>query len=326
MDQKIYFCFGLDVLFPSEKDALPQPAPGDAAENQRLVDLSAQIYDIYLSFFSKDDIYIAPTSEAYIDVTGYMGLYRQSPRALARAIAERICAETGQSPFCGIGTNLYLARLAMDVAKTEAADSIAVLTEEDYKEKFWDHTPMTDIWGIDQKTEARLHSIGVHTMRELANIDTDRLFRKFGPAAGVLIEHAQGQESDTIALLKKHKRDDSSLTSIKLLMRDYSYDEGREAVKEIMGMLCEKLQDFFLATNALRIRVGYGDAPDSACSRGETILTRVTNQKEEMVPAITDLYNRTALPDRPIRQLGITCEHVESIFLDVEDMDAWPAT
>lgn len=326
MDQKIYFCIGFDSLGPSTAHENRQPTPKDAAEDPLLIDLSAQIYGIYLSFFSKDDIHVSAIDEAFIDVTGYLGYYKQTPEALARTAAERIYAETEKKPFCGIGTNLYLAKIAMDSAKKGASEDITQLTEESYIEKFWDHSPMTDFWGIDKKTEARLCKLGIHTMRELANANEDTLYRTFGPDAELLIDHARGKESATIRDIKKYKTKLNSLTGGQVLMRDYNYDEGREIVRAMMEKLCDKLQDHTLATNALRLCVGYEEDANRPVSRGDTTLPRVTNAKEEMVRAITDLYNRIALSDFPIRRIWISCDHVESAFFLEEETETCATT
>ena len=293
---------------------------------QLYIDYSARIYGIYLDFFSAEDIHVYSVDEAFIDVTDYLALYRQTPKELAKTVMARILERTGVRATCGIGTNLYLAKVALDILAKHAPDFIGELTEESYRETLWEHRPLSDFWRIGSRTEARLRSRGITTMKGLAMANEDTLYREFGIDAELLIDHAWGRESATMADVKKYKSKSNSFSGGQVLMRDYSADEAEVIVKEMMDLLCLRMVRHGLVTNSLSLFIGYSHTVGAPGAGGSTTLSHATNSQKLMRPAITALYRRITDPHYPIRRVNIACNHVEpegnvqlSLFDDYTD-------
>ena len=183
---------------------------------QKYIDYAAEIYGIYLKWFSKDDIHVYSIDEAFIDVTHYLHVYGCTPRELAVKIMNEISSKIGVRATCGIGTNLYLTKIALDITAKHAEDFIGELDEEKYRETLWDHRPLTDFWRIGEGTARRLEKIGVHTMGELAAAagrDENLLYKMFGVDAELLIDHAWGREPVTMADIASASAVDPPLSS-----------------------------------------------------------------------------------------------------------------
>ncbi len=274
------------------------------------IDYSARIYGVYLRFFAPEDIHVYSVDEAFIDVTNYLALYKQSPRELAKTVMAEILRRTGVRATCGIGTNLYLCKIALDILAKHAPDFIGELTEESYRETLWDHRPLTDFWRVGEGTAARLRNHGIKTMRDLAAANEDMLYREFGIDAELLIDHAWGRESVTMADVKKYKSKSNSFSSGQVLMRDYSYDEGRVIVKEMTDLLCLRLVKHGFVTNSVSLYVSYTHTLNVPAARGSTTLSHATNAPNMMLPAVTALYNRITDPNWPVRRINISCNNV----------------
>ncbi len=275
------------------------------------IDYSARIYGIYLSFFAPEDIHVYSVDEAFIDVTNYLALYKQTPRELAKTVMAAILQKTGVRATCGIGTNLYLCKIALDILAKHAPDFIGELTEQSYCETLWDHRPLTDFWRIGAGIAARLQSHGIRTMRELAAANEDMLYREFGIDAELLIDHARGRESATMADIKKYKSKSTSFSSGQVLMRDYSYDEARVIVKEMMDLLCLRLVKHGYVTNSVSLYVSYTHTLNMPAARGSTTIPHAANAPHLLLPAVTALYNRITDPNCPVRRINISCNNVE---------------
>ena len=169
---------------------------------QKYIDYAAEIYAIYLRFISKDDIHIYSIDEAFLDITDYLATYQMTAKALALMLMGEILREVGVRATCGIGTNLYLAKIALDITAKHAPDFIGVLDEISYKEILWDHKPLTDFWRIGKGTATTLERYGITTMREIAEMDEDFLYGLFGIDAELLIDHAWGREPVKIGDIK----------------------------------------------------------------------------------------------------------------------------
>ena len=292
------------------------------------IDYSADIYAVYLSFFSPEDIHVYSIDEAFIDVTGYLELYKQTPRQLAKTVMAEILKRTGVRATCGIGTNLYLCKIALDILAKHAEDFIGELTEESYREKLWDHRPLTDFWRIGSGTAARLERHGIRTMRQIAAADEDMLYREFGIDAELIIDHANGIETTTIADIKRYKSKVKSFSNGQVLMRDYTYDEARLIVKEMTDLICQRLVKHGCITNSMTLYVGYSHVINAGGARGSTNLSHPTNSPRVIMPAMCALYNRITNPEYPVRRINICCNNVEkeeniqlSLFDDIEQDD-----
>ncbi len=214
---------------------------------------AARIYKLYLKYFSKDDIHVYSIDEVFIDVSRYLNLYGGNIRALAGRVTADVLNSTGITAACGIGTNLYLAKIALDIEAKHAKDGIALLDEDSYRRILWDHRPLTDFWRIGHGTATRLARYGIYTMRQIAAADEKLLYRVFGVDAELLIDHAWGQESVTMEDIKAYKPKTHSITSGQVLARPYSFAQARLIMKEMLSNLCLELAEKGLLASSLSL-------------------------------------------------------------------------
>ena len=190
---------------------------------------------------------------------------------------KEILEKTGIQATCGIGTNLYLAKVALDITAKRSDDFIGCLDEKTYQETLWDHRPLTDFWRIGRGIADRLAGVGVTTMGQLAHFDQEKLYHMFGIDAELLIDHAWGRETATISDIKAYTPKSRSLTSGQVLMKDYSFENGKLIVKEMVDMLCLDMARKNLVTDSVTLQVGYSHACHRKPARGTTSLAVETN-------------------------------------------------
>lgn len=295
---------------------------------QLYIDYAARIYGIYLKYISKDDIYVYSIDEAFMDVTDYLKMYRMTARELGRTIITDIYETLRIRATCGIGTNLYLTKIALDICAKHAPDFIGELTEASYCETLWTHRPLTDFWRIGAGTERKLASYGIYTMGDIAHADEDLLYRLFGKDAELLIDHAYGREPVTMAQVKAYKPTVNSLSSGQVLPCDYAFDDARLIVKEMMDLLCLDLVAKGLVTKSLTLHIGYSNRLGLPSVNGTIDVPDETNSDLVLIPAITELFERIAGRDRMIRRINIICNHVVpeefrqySFFIDADELE-----
>lgn len=232
---------------------------------QLYIDYSAKIYSIYLKYVSQEDIQVYSIDEVFMDISRYLKSYHGDAREMATTIIQNVMETTGITATAGIGSNLYLAKVAMDiVAKHATPDEngvrIAFLDEQRYKELLWDHRPITDFWGIGKGISSKLASRGIYTMGDIAQTSIyceDILYKLFGVNAELLIDHAWGIESCTIADIKQYKPSTHSLSSGQVLPYNYSYEKGQLIIKEMVDSLALEMFDQGLSTNSITLHIGY---------------------------------------------------------------------
>lgn len=277
---------------------------------QKYIDYAAEIYGVYLKYIAKEDIYVYSIDEAFMDVTEYLLLYKMTPKELGQRIMTDVLDTTGIRATCGIGTNLYLTKIALDITAKHSRDYIGELDETIYCQTLWNHKPLTDFWRIGSGTAKRLAGYGIYTMGQVARTDEDFLYRLFGIDAELLIDHAWGREPVTIEDIKAYKSKSNSLSSGQVLMRDYKFDEGRLIVKEMMDLLCLGLVDQNLVTKSVSLSVGYSHTTEHSPAGGTVSFSDETNADTILVPAIASLYDRITVQNLPIRRINITCNNV----------------
>lgn len=277
---------------------------------QLYIDCAAEIYGVFLKYLSPEDIYVYSIDESFLDVTPYLKMYGMQAKELAKMIMKDVRDTVGTICTCGIGTNLYLAKIALDLTAKHAEDFIGELDEVSYREKLWDHRPITDFWRISTGTEARLKRYGMSTMRGIAMADEDCLYKCFGIDAELLIDHAWGREPTTIADIKGYKSKSKSLSSSQVLMRDYRYSEGELIAKEMIDQLCLDMAAKKLVTESISLYVGYSYTEGVPGVGGTAQFARPTNLAVEVVPAIAALYRRIVNPAYVIRRIGLSCNGV----------------
>lgn len=300
---------------------------------------SARIYQIYLKYVAPEDIHVYSVDEVFIDATDYLKAERCSGYAFAKKLLKAVLRETGITATAGIGTNLYLCKVAMDiVAKKMVADEdgarIAELDETSYRRTLWEHRPLTDFWRVGRGYADKLESVGLYTMGDVARCslgkigdyyNEDLLYKLFGVNAELLIDHAWGWEPCTIAEIKAYKPQAKSICSGQVLQEPYPYEKARLIVKEMADLLALDLVRKNLTTDQIVMTVGY-DIENPNYS-GETSVDRYgrkiprhahgtlnlkerTSSEKILRNAATELFDRVVNRALLVRRLYITAEKV----------------
>lgn len=310
------------------------------------LEYSTKIYDIYLKYIAPEDIHVYSIDEVFMDVTTYLGIYKLSPHDLARKIIKDVLDTTGITATAGIGTNLYLCKVAMDiVAKHIAPDEdgvrIAELDERTYRRLLWDHRPLTDFWRVGKGYAGKLESNGLYTMGDVARCSVGKpedyyneelLYKLFGINAELLIDHAWGWEPCTIADIKAYKPLTNSIGSGQVLHQPYTAQMARLIVHEMMDALALDLVDKRLVTDQIVLTVGYDieniSNPELRASyKGEVVadafgrkkpkhahgtqnLKKKTSSSRLLCDAVMELYDRIINPKLLVRRVTISVNRV----------------
>ena len=320
-------------------------APPQMAQYMKV---SSQIYSIYLRYVAPEDIHVYSIDEVFIDLTNYLKIRKCTAREMTMLMIRDLLKETSITATAGIGTNLYLAKVAMDiVAKHTEADKdgvrIAELDEMSYRHELWQHSPLTDFWRIGRGIASKLESYGMRTMGDVALYSTypqweDVLYHLFGVNAELIIDHAWGWEPCTMAQIKAYKPQVNSISSSQVLPEPYDFKKGRLIAKEITDSLVFDLVRKRLVTNRITIYIGYDtgnlERPDIQYdgpvitdyygrnvpkpAHGSVDLNGHTSSSEYIIKAATRLFNRIANPDLTIRRLSVTAQNV------IHETDAQP--
>ena len=231
----------------------------------KYLEVSGKVYGVYLRFIAPEDIHVYSIDEVFIDATQYLRMYSVDAHTLAMRLIKEVLKETGVTATAGIGPNLYLCKIAMDIeAKHQKADEdgvrIAELTEMSYRQKYWTHQPLTDFWRIGHGIQERLASAGMYTLGDVARMslrNEEVLYKLFGVNAELLIDHAWGWEPCTMADIKAYRPSASSLSSGQVLMEPYSFEKARTIVREMTDLLSMDLVEKRLVTTQLVLHVAY---------------------------------------------------------------------
>ncbi len=298
----------------------------------RYLEVSSQIYGIYLQYLSAQDIHVYSIDEAFMDLTPYLHLYGKTAHELVVSMIREVLHQVGITATGGIGTNLYLAKIAMDItAKKMPADKdgvrVAELDEFSFREKLWDHQPLTDFWQIGPGIAARLARMGIHTMGDLARLSLENeevFFREFGVDAEILIDHAWGIESCGMEQIKAYKPSTKSLANGQVLPRAYSWEEGRLAVKEMTEQVVLGLVEQGYVAEGVTLYVGYQILSRESASayhgpikvnyygrkvppsvHGTGKLGAPTASLSRITQAVLQLYERLVDKKLPVRRMSI---------------------
>lgn len=277
---------------------------------QLYIDCAAEIHGVFLKYVAPEDIHTYSIDESFLDVTPYLKMYGMTAKDLAIKIIEDIKETVGTVSTCGIGTNLYLAKIALDIKAKHMKDYIGILDEETYRAELWDHKPITDFWQVASGKAARLKSHGITTMRQVAMMKEDYLYDWFGIDAELLIDHAWGRESTTMADIKAYKSKSKSMSSGQVLMRDYQYYEGLVIAKEMMDQLCLDMAAKKVVTDCISLYIGYSYTQGVPGTGGTASLGVEANTANMLIPAIECLYRRIVDPRYVIRRVCITCSNI----------------
>ena len=265
----------------------------------------ADIFEIYLDYFSPDDIHQYSIDEAFIDVTDYLPIYKLTAKELAKKLINEIAVRTHIPATCGIGSNLYLAKIALDITAKHCKDHIGELTEETFKETLWTHQPITDFWNIASGTAKRLAHYGIYDMKGIAQCPEDLLYKVFGKNARILIDHANGIEPCTMAEIKRYKSKSKSISNSQILFSDYDYDKALIVMQEMALNGCQRMLKDHLIASHVGIMVGYSKdvIPPSGGTRK---LLNSTNLFSIIKECVNGLFEETTVKGVKIRRLGIS--------------------
>ena len=308
----------------------------------KYIEYSTRIYQIYLKYIAPEDIHVYSIDEVFIDVTAYLGTYRMTAHELAMTMVRDVLKHTGITATAGIGSNLYLCKIAMDImAKKAPADKdgvrIAELDEMSYREQLWDYTPITKFWRVGKGIAEKLAMYGIYTMGDVALCSLrreDLLYKLFGVNAELLIDHAWGWEPVTMDYVKAYRPENNSFSSGQVLTDPYTFQKARVVVQEMADAASLDLVSKHLVTNQLVLTVGYDveslthpeirgkyhgivttdhygrQVPKHA--HGTANLYKHTSSTKQIVEAVVSLYDRIVNPDLLIRRMSLSTNHVIS--------------
>ena len=307
----------------------------------KYLEYSGRIYDIYLKYVAPEDMHVYPVDEVFMDVIHYLKTYQMSARELAEKMIRDVLKETGVTATAGIGTNLYLCKVAMDiVAKHVTPDAngvrIAELDEMSYRRLLWDHRPLTDFWRVGGGYRKKLEAAGLYTMGDIARCslggeqdfyNEDFLYKMFGINAELLIDHAWGYEPTTIDLIKAYKPETNSISSGQVLQCPYEFEKGKLIVREMTDLLVLDLVEKHLVTDQMVLTIGYDidnltDPKRRNAYHGEVTIDRYgrrvpkhahgtinlknqTSSTKQIMDAVMELYDRIVDPNLLIRRIYV---------------------
>ena len=315
------------------------------------LEYSARIYGIYLKYFSPDDIHVYSIDEVFIDATSYLSLYDIDAQTLVQKVIKDILSQTGITATAGIAPNLFLCKIAMDiVAKHVEADEdgvrIASLSVKDYRQKLWNHTPITDFWRIGNGTANRLSKLGLYTMGDIARQslrNENVLYKMFGIDAEILIDHAWGLEPCTIKHIKNYKTSNKSISEGQVLQEPYAYGKARNVVREMAEVLAQNLKSKQLASDLFRLYISYDRVsitddyqgaveidsygrPAPKSTHGLIRITPATASLQKITEGILSIFDQIIDKSLFIRRINISADNVisqkEELFDLFTDVDA----
>ena len=267
------------------------------------------IYAIYLKYFSKDDIHVYSIDEVFIDITGYLNTYNKNPLELAKMVINDVYNTYGITATAGIGTNMYLAKIALDITAKHSVSNMGYLDEEKYKNELWHHKPLTDFWQVGPGTEKRLNKMRLFDMYDVAHADQKKLFKMFGINAEYLIDHAWGRAPCTIEDIKKYIPKSNSISNSQILFKDYSYYEARTVLKEMVELISLRMVKENKISNVIQLYIGYSKDIIGA-SGGARHLENYTSNYSELLKAFLNLYDETTNKIVGIRRIGVSLGNV----------------
>ena len=318
----------------------------------KYVEFSTRVYNVYLKYVSAEDIHAYSIDECFLDLTRYLKLYKKPARELVKTIIQDVFTTTGITATGGIGTNLYLCKVAMDImAKHVEADEdgvrIAELDEMSYRRQLWSHRPITSFWQVGRGIAARLEKCylnggrGIRTMGDIARVSVknpDALYKMLGVNAEILIDHAWGYEPCTIADIKKANPRSRSTGEGQVLQDPYPFDKARLVVREMVDTVSMALVSHDLVTNAMVLTVGYDrENVDKGIYRGETVVDfygrtipkpahgtanigYYTSSQAVMAEAVMKLFDRIVDPNLTVRRLNLVATDIVDASYEQYDL------
>jgi len=286
---------------------------------KKYMEYSAKIYSIYLKYVSAEDIHVYSIDECFLDITQYCRLYGKTPKEMAKLLTDAVYRETGICATAGIGTNLFLAKVALDITAKHTPDHMGYLDEAEFKRTIWYHRPITDIWNVGRGIAKRLERFGIYDLYGVAHTDPERLYREFGVNAEFLIDHAHGVEPCTIADIHAYRSKSNSISNGQILFEDYPYEDALLILHEMVDLLALELVDKHLVGDSISLSVGY--SKDRAKTTGGTVkIGEMTNSYKKLDAYFTAYFEKTVQRGVPIRRINVGVNHLQDESLATYDL------
>ena len=287
--------------------------------------ISAHIYGIYLKYISSEDIHVYSIDEVFIYASPYLSLYKKTAKEFAQLLMDKVYEETHITATAGIGTNMFLAKVALDITAKHVPDHIGFLDEEEFKKTVQHHEPITDIWGIGPGTARRLAKYGVYNLYGITQMPYNIIRKNFGINGDYLLDHANGIEPCTISDIQNYESKSKSLSNSQVLFKDYSRPAALTVLKEMTDGLVTEMIAQGLYSDHVSIYVGYSGWTSPSTGGGRKIEGGHTDSFKRIVEVVESLYQKTTRYYEPIRRLGISlgnltyeCCRTLSFFDDFE--------
>ena len=272
---------------------------------KKYIEYSAKVYGVYLKYVSKDDIHVYSIDECFLDITDYLMLYKKTPIEIAKMIIDDVFKTTGITASAGIGTNMFLAKIALDITAKHSSLNIGYLDEEKFKKELWNHKPLTDFWQIGRGIETRLNKLGLYDLYDVAHSDESILFKEFGINARYLIDHSEGIEPCTIKDIKEYKPKSKSISNSQILFEDYSYRKARIVLTEMIDYMCARIVKEKKVAGTIGVFIGYSKEAIPPLSFTKK-LDNPSNSFSRLSTLILKEYDDKIDKEVPIRKIGIT--------------------
>ena len=284
---------------------------------KKYIEYAANIYGIYLNYISKNDIHVYSIDECILDVTDYLKLYKVRAKEIAQKLMSEIYSKYKIPSSCGIGTNMYLAKIALDITAKHSADRIGWLDEQKYIKTLWKHRPLSDFWQISNGIINRLAKHGIYDMEGIAKCDENILYNEFGVNAELLIDHAWGREPCLMKDIKEYKSKSKSISSSQILPCNYSFNDAKIVMREMIQNGCYEMARQNYATDLIHLIIGYGD--DKSFVKGTKRMNVTTNLYSIICEYVDSLFDKIVDRKRPIRRIGY--DFSELVLADMEQYD-----
>ena len=290
---------------------------------ERYLEKSADVISVLYHFVSEEDVHVYSIDEAFVDLTSYLDYYKKTPLEMVTTIINQIKEDTGLQATAGIGDNFFLAKVALDIYAKKEKNGIATIHIEEIREKLWPITPLSKVWSIGSRTEAKLNALGIYTVRDIAISDVDYLKVKFGVMGEQLWRHANG--IDEADIHEKYEPKERSLSLGQVLFRDYKKDETITIIREMVDELSSRMRNQEKMARVVSLFIGY--SKDKGGFARRSTLLYATDDTEQLFEAIIEIYKKH-ISDLPIRNISISfgglCEATYqqlSVFEDAEEQN-----
>ncbi len=285
---------------------------------KKYMEYSRKIYSVYLKYVSCCDIHVYSIDEAFLDISSYLKLYGNDVLGLVKKILKDIFDTTGITATCGIGTNMYLAKIALDIISKHSPTNIGYLDEELYRKKLGNYKKLDDFWMISSGTIKRLYKHNLYCMNDISKCDERILYKEFGINAKLLIDHSRGIETCTISDIKNYKPKNRSLSNSQILFHDYDYYKARNVLVEMIDNLVLELVSINLYTDSVSLYIGYS----KDIERGVSVSRRIncTNSFKNISSILVKLYEENVNKNIPIRRIGISFNNIRKNSLKQLDI------